>query len=83
MQGPVRGNALVGVSGGPGAATDPERAAVTDLNRRELVVLAPLVLLIVVLGVYPKPVLDVVGPSVTATMSAVGATDPVPAQEGK
>ncbi|GAA3433355.1 NADH-quinone oxidoreductase subunit M [Kutzneria kofuensis] len=83
MQGPVRGNALVGVSGGPGAATDPERAAVTDLNRRELAVLAPLVLLIVVLGVYPKPVLDIVGPSVSATMSAVGVTDPVPAQEGK
>ncbi|QUQ70550.1 NADH-quinone oxidoreductase subunit M [Kutzneria sp. CA-103260] len=83
MQGPVRGNALVGVSGGPGAAVTPEKAAVTDLNKRELVVLAPLVLLIVVLGVYPKPVLDIVGPSVSATMSAVGATDPVPAQEGK
>ncbi|HTI20507.1 MAG TPA: proton-conducting transporter membrane subunit, partial [Kutzneria sp.] len=83
MQGPVRGNALVGVSGGPGAATDPEKAAVTDLNKRELAVLAPLVLLIVVLGVYPKPVLDIVGPSVSATMSAVGVTDPVPAQEGK
>jgi len=83
MQGPVRGNALVGVSGGPGAAVTPERAAVTDLNKRELVVLAPLVLLIVVLGVYPKPVLDIVGPSVSATMTAVGVTDPVPAQEGK
>jgi NADH-quinone oxidoreductase subunit M len=56
---------------------------VTDLNKRELAVLAPLVLLIVVLGVYPKPVLDIVGPSVSATMSAVGVTDPVPAQEGK
>ncbi|MFI9382720.1 NADH-quinone oxidoreductase subunit M [Kutzneria sp. NPDC052558] len=83
MQGPVRGNALVGVSGGPGAAVTPEKAAVTDLNKRELVVLAPLVLLIVVLGVYPKPVLDIVGPSVSATMSAVGVTDPVTAQEGK
>jgi len=83
MQGPVRGNALVGVSGGPGAAVTPEKAAVTDLNKRELLVLAPLVLLIVVLGVYPKPVLDIVGPSVSATMTAVGVTDPVPAQEGK
>jgi NADH-quinone oxidoreductase subunit M len=84
MQGPVRGNALVGgVSGGPGAVVTPEKAAVVDLNRRELIVLAPLVALIVVLGVYPKPVLDIVGPSVSATMNAVGVTDPVPAQEGK
>ncbi|MFI9007144.1 NADH-quinone oxidoreductase subunit M [Actinosynnema sp. NPDC053489] len=82
FQGPVRGTALVGAVGGPGAAVDPERAAVPDLNKRELAVLAPLVALILVLGFYPKPVLDVITPSVGATLSEVGVADPV-AQEGK
>jgi NADH-quinone oxidoreductase subunit M len=83
MQGPVRGNALIGVSGGPGTATDPVKAKVLDLSGREIAVLAPLVALIVLLGVYPKPVIDIVTPSVSATMTSVGATDPVAAQEGK
>jgi NADH-quinone oxidoreductase subunit M len=47
-----------------------------DLKPREVVVVAPLIAAIVFLGVYPKPVLDVIQPTVTATMSAVGATDP-------
>ncbi|AHI01645.1 NADH-quinone oxidoreductase subunit M [Kutzneria viridogrisea] len=83
MQGPVRGTALVGISGGPGSATDPEKAKVLDLSGREIAVLAPLVALIVLLGVYPKPVLDVVNPSVTATLTSVGAAVPAAAQEGK
>ncbi|MDQ2582629.1 NADH-quinone oxidoreductase subunit M [Saccharothrix yanglingensis] len=82
FQGPVRGTALVDLAGGPGAAVDPERASVPDLNKRELAVLAPLVALILVLGFYPKPVLDVITPSVGATLSEVGVADPV-AQEGK
>jgi NADH-quinone oxidoreductase subunit M len=45
-------------------------------------VLAPLVALILVLGFYPKPVLDVISPSIGATLSEVGVSDPV-AQEGK
>ena len=31
------------------------------------------------MGVYPKPVLDVINPAVKATMSQVGSVDPVPA----
>jgi NADH-quinone oxidoreductase subunit M len=79
MQGPVRGNALIGLSGGPGAATDPAvgaRKVVKDLNLRERLVLAPLVILILLLGFYPKPLLDVVNPSVSATLSAVHVVDP-------
>ncbi|ACU40467.1 NADH-quinone oxidoreductase subunit M [Actinosynnema mirum] len=82
FQGPVRGTALIGATGGPGATTDPERASVPDLNKREIAVLAPMVALILVLGFYPKPVLDVITPSVGATLSEVGVADPV-AQEGK
>jgi NADH-quinone oxidoreductase subunit M len=74
MQGPVRGNALVSVTGGPGAMRDPAvgaKAAIRDLNARERWVLAPLVVLILLLGFYPKPLLDIVGPSVSATLSSI------------
>jgi NADH-quinone oxidoreductase subunit M len=77
FQGPVRGNALVGLSGGPGAASDPARASIKDLNIRERVVLAPLVALILFLGFYPAPVLNVLQPTVDATLSSVGLADPV------
>jgi NADH-quinone oxidoreductase subunit M len=50
-----------------------------DLRPRELLAVVPLVALIIAMGVYPKPVLDVINPAVNATMSQVHATDPVPA----
>jgi NADH-quinone oxidoreductase subunit M len=34
--------------------------------------------LIIFLGVYPKPVLDVINPAVKATLQNVHKTDPVP-----
>jgi len=37
------------------------------------------VVLILVLGFYPQPVLDVINPSVGATLSEVGLIDPVTA----
>ncbi|GGM52532.1 NADH-quinone oxidoreductase subunit M [Longimycelium tulufanense] len=83
FHGPVRGTALVEAAPGPGAVGDPARAEVPDLSKRELVVLAPLVVAVLGLGVYPKPLLDVVTPSVGATMTEAGVTDPVTAQGGK
>ena len=74
MQGPVRGNALIGIAGGPGTAIAPERGAkkaVKDLDRKEIALLAPMVVLIIALGFYPKPVLDTITPSVQATLSSV------------
>ncbi|HWL99004.1 MAG TPA: NADH-quinone oxidoreductase subunit M [Nocardioidaceae bacterium] len=56
----------------------PELAATPDLNTREVVALAPLLLLIVVLGFFPKPALDVINPGVQATLEHVGVTDPQP-----
>jgi len=41
----------------------PANRNVPDLNAREILVLAPLVLLILWLGVYPKPVLDKMAPA--------------------
>jgi NADH-quinone oxidoreductase subunit M len=54
-------------------------AAMPDLKIRELLAVFPLVALIVAMGVYPKPVLDVINPAVQSTLSQVHSTDPVPA----
>ncbi|HKG49894.1 MAG TPA: NADH-quinone oxidoreductase subunit M [Actinomycetales bacterium] len=57
----------------------PESAAGTrDLTGREAWVVAPLIALILALGVFPKPVLDVIDPAVQRTMTQIGVTDPAP-----
>jgi NADH-quinone oxidoreductase subunit M len=54
-------------------APAPARTSVLrDLSRRELVVLAPLVALVIGLGVYPQPLIDLIDPAVQATMIDVG-----------
>jgi NADH-quinone oxidoreductase subunit M len=53
-------------------------AGVRDLSGRERLAMAPLVLLIIALGVFPRPMLDAINPAVQATMSFVGVTDPQP-----
>jgi NADH-quinone oxidoreductase subunit M len=86
MQGPLRGAAVLGAlerAGGPGTMLDPAVSAkkpgsgFPDLSKRELGVLTPLIVLILVLGFFPGPVLDVITPSVVATMNEVGLADPV------
>ncbi|HLI73529.1 MAG TPA: NADH-quinone oxidoreductase subunit M [Acidimicrobiales bacterium] len=52
-------------------APDEDTARVRDLSWREAAVVAPLVVLIVVLGVYPKPVLDRITPSVNRLVHRV------------
>jgi len=49
-----------------------------DLNVREVLAVAPLIAIIVFLGLYPKPVLDIINPAVKATLSDVHRTDPAP-----
>jgi NADH-quinone oxidoreductase subunit M len=50
---------------------DPANATTRDLSWAERAVIAPLILLIVVLGVYPKPVLDRITPSVNRLVDRV------------
>jgi len=57
---------------------NPNLPPMADLSTREAWVIGPVLLLVIVLGVYPKPVLDVVNPAVKATLSDVGRTDPPP-----
>ncbi|MFI9203718.1 NADH-quinone oxidoreductase subunit M [Streptomyces sp. NPDC053048] len=49
-----------------------------DLRVRELVVVAPLIALLLVLGVYPGPVTRILDPAVERTMSQVHKGDPEP-----
>ncbi|MFC5064967.1 NADH-quinone oxidoreductase subunit M [Actinomycetospora atypica] len=77
--------AKAALAGGPGFAdvldppdgTTTAKARFGDLTGREIGVLAPLVLLVFLLGFFPQPLLDVINPAVTATMSEVGVPDPV------
>jgi NADH-quinone oxidoreductase subunit M len=54
-------------------------AGFKDLRARELWAVVPLIALIIAMGVYPKPVLDVIDPAVNATMAQVHVVDPTPA----
>ncbi len=86
FQGPLRGNAVMASVSGPGSVQSPTAAltgtgraksSFTDLDPREVAVLAPLVALVFLLGFFPGPVLDVINPSVVSTMQEVGLADPV------
>ncbi|MPZ96475.1 MAG: NADH-quinone oxidoreductase subunit M [Propionibacteriales bacterium] len=61
--------------------TGPTRAGLEDtpdLNVREIVALAPVLALLVILGLFPKPALDVINPGVETTLEHVGVDDPEP-----
>ncbi|MCC5950269.1 MAG: NADH-quinone oxidoreductase subunit M [Nitriliruptoraceae bacterium] len=55
---------------GPLEGADNENTS--DLKRSEIGVLAPLVILIVAIGLYPKPMFDLVEPAVDRVLSEVG-----------
>jgi NADH-quinone oxidoreductase subunit M len=59
-----------------------EVKAMPDLKARELWAVGPLIVLVIALGVYPKPVLDVINPAVHQTLVQVHSTDPVPPHPG-
>lgn len=60
-----------------GHAAPQPKALWGDLSKREIAVLTPLVVLIVFLGVYPKPVLEVIDP--VAARTVVDSGSPVDA----
>jgi NADH-quinone oxidoreductase subunit M len=49
-----------------------------DLLPREIAVVAPLIALLLVLGVYPKLALDVINPAVIHTLTTINQPDPAP-----
>ncbi|MGW7464822.1 NADH-quinone oxidoreductase subunit M [Streptomyces xantholiticus] len=61
--------------------TGPVKAEVRtmpDLKARELAVIAPLIALLIFLGVFPKPLTEIIDPAVEHTMSDVQKQDPRP-----
>lgn len=59
---------------GPGAA----RKSMRDLHGRERTVVVPLLVLLVVFGFFPQPLLTLINPSVAHTISTVGRENPPP-----
>ncbi|HEX5144642.1 MAG TPA: NADH-quinone oxidoreductase subunit M [Mycobacterium sp.] len=64
---------------GPAREAD---ASLRDLVPRELAVVIPLMALLLVLGVYPKPALDIINPAVGHTLSTIHQQDPTPTLAG-
>jgi NADH-quinone oxidoreductase subunit M len=56
----------------------PEVEKFSDLKPRELLAVGPLIVLIVVFGFFPQPLLNIINPAVRHTLVQVHATDPVP-----
>ena len=68
-----------------GEPDEENRAHMWDLTLRERIAIAPLVILIVVMGVYPKPFLDRIDPSVKSLIAHIeevtGKKEPTVAKE--
>ena len=77
---------------GAGAASEAgssvgSTSVIADVSRREVGVLAPLMLALVLFGFYPMPLMDVSNPTVDVLLEHVGVPDdgpdvPVEANEG-
>ncbi len=65
-----------------GPVTNPENEGLPDLNRREIAVLTPFLVMIVVMGVYPSPFLHRMEASIRAFSSEFRADAAHPALAG-
>jgi NADH-quinone oxidoreductase subunit M len=63
--------------------TTPGNENLKDLNLREKLAIAPVIAVIVVLGFYPSPLLNVINPAAKHVVSQMGFTDPAPTNGGK
>ncbi len=61
-----------------GPLTNPENQNLQDLNGREILILAPVLALIVFMGVYPQPFLSRMKPAVDLTLKRVFAIQRTP-----
>ncbi|MGH1563688.1 NADH-quinone oxidoreductase subunit M [Mumia sp. DW29H23] len=55
-----------------------DNRGVTDMVPREIVAIAPVVVLLIGFGLFPQPILDVVNPAVAETLDHVQIGDPEP-----
>ena len=63
--------------------TTPGNENLSDLNLREKLAIAPVIVIIFVLGFYPAPLLNVINPAATHVIAQLGFTDPMPTSGGK
>jgi len=62
-----------------GPLDNPENQKLQDLNGRELIILAPILILIVLMGVYPQPILNRLEPAVELSLKRILAVPALPA----
>ena len=55
----------------------------TDLNLREKIAIAPVIAVIIFLGFYPAPALNIINPAAAHVVSQMGFIDPAPTHGGK
>ena len=60
---------------GPTTAGNEE---LKDLNLREKIAIAPVIAILILMGFFPKPILNWINPSSQQTMQAAGYSDPLP-----
>jgi NADH-quinone oxidoreductase subunit M len=60
--------------------TTPGNENLKDLNLREKIAIAPVVAVIVALGFYPSPLLNIINPAAAHVLEVAGFTDPAPTE---
>ena len=60
--------------------TTPGNENLPDLNLREKIAIGPVIALIIALGFYPAPLLNVINPASAHVLEMQGFTDPVPSE---
>ncbi len=63
--------------------TTPGNEELSDLNLREKIAIAPVIAIIVALGFYPSPLLNVINPASAHVIAQMGFTDPAPTNGDK
>ena len=63
--------------------TTPGNESLADLTVREKIAIAPVVAVILVLGFYPSPLLNVINPAAQHTIAKAGFSDPLPTIDAK
>jgi len=63
--------------------TTPGNENLSDLNLREKIAIAPVIAIILALGFYPAPLLNVINPAATHVIGQLGFSDPAPTSGGK
>ena len=63
--------------------TQPGNENISDLNLREKIAIAPVVAIIVLLGFFPAPLLNIINPAAQHVIAQNGFSDPAPTNGGK